>query len=211
MSKRIWLAFIAFTAMIRIASADTLPFIGMDIGYQVPNWRLTDTSNTSINYSNTGVVGDLFVGLGTMINPKFYLALEGFGSEQSTRSSTKNISVNGAPATAMIRSQYSYGASFIPAVQVSHAVRLYGRLGVIRTRFILHQSVVPIGNWHGSTNNRNTATGGQVGIGIESVVARCLSIRGEYDYSAYRSFRSFGNKIVAKDNLFKVGFVYYLH
>ena len=206
MNKKILYAAAMLIAYSRIAGADTLPYVGMEMGMNIESWRLKDTSAVSTDFSAKGVLGGVFAGFGGTINPCFYLGIEGFANQDSTRSTTRLINVNGIPTGALIRARYSYGGSIIPAYLFSRAGRIYGRIGAIRTRFELHQNNVPAGST--SNLNRNTVTGGELGIGIQGSVARNLALRAEYDYLAYRTFTSFQNKIITRDNLFKVGMVY---
>lgn len=215
MPRKILLSLLLGLIGTNVAFADVIPYVGLDLGYQMPHWTLTDTSQVKTTYTNSGVVGNLFAGLGGMMNRTVYMGIEGFASEQSTRSSTKNITINGQPSTAMIRSRWSYGGSFIPGINFKNRMRFYGRLGVIRTHYQVHQSVVSPGA--PSNISGNTATGGQLGIGFQSLVASAVAIRVEYDYSAYRSYWAFGyrttpatTRIVTRDNLIKVGLVFIL-
>ncbi len=85
---------------------------------------------------------------------------------------------------------------------------LYVRMGVIKSRFAFHQSTVQSG--YTSNYSYDTVTGGQVGLGIQGTVYKCVALRAEYDYNSYRTFSAFANRISVSDNQVKAGLVFYL-
>lgn len=188
--------------------SDALPYVGANIGGLFPRWSLKDTSQATTNFSANGVYGGLFAGFGTMLDSNFYIAAEGFGNESYASSNTKTINSVGGPASDSLTMRYSYGGSIRPGIVFGGGMLGYLRIGVIRSRFNLHQTVVPFG----ATSNlsKNTVTGAQYGIGLQREISRNFSLRGEYDYSTYRSFRAFNNLIHAYNNTFGVGLVYLL-
>lgn len=206
MLKKILVAVATLLASSSIAFAETIPYLGADIGFNSGNVKLKDTSNNNTNYGYHGYLGGLFAGIGTDYNQNTYLGVEAFGKESSAVTGTKTISTPRGLANDKIRMRYSYGVSFIPGYKFTEGTMLYMRLGVIRSRYELHQTLPPASAT--SNTDRNTATGAEFGLGAETCINRDWAIRGEYDYSTYRSFTSFSNKITPRDSQFNIGLIY---
>ncbi|MEO8402145.1 MAG: outer membrane beta-barrel protein [Gammaproteobacteria bacterium] len=189
-----------------LSASSEVPYLGARIGVDTGHWKVRDVSGARTNFSENGVFGGFFAGVGTDLTPQFYLAGEIFGDGSSANTSTKTINTGTVPASVSMRLRYSYGGSIIPGYNINPAALVYLRLGGIRSRFDFHQTVVP--SYATSNLSKKTVTGGQLGIGLQGNFSNNWSVRGEYDYTSYRSFNSFGNIICARDNLINVGVLY---
>lgn len=124
-----------------------------------------------LNYSSkpaayNGFQGTLFGGYGWLWD-QWYGALEVFiqDSAQITNYTAQNTAGNA-------KSSWGYGLSVLPGYTILENVLAYLRLGVVETRFSAGNS------W---------ATGGQLGLGMETVLCNNWDLRGEYVYSFYNS------------------------
>ena len=89
-----------------------------------------------------------------------------------------------------VKSTYGFGGSLIPGVYLTDHTLGYARLGVVDSHF---------------KGEEDGVFGGQVGLGMQTDVGKNLSLRGEYVFTAYRSFN--GNSSPKSDQ-FNVGIVY---
>ena len=139
-------------------------------------------SNTIGNSSFRGMPLTVSGGVGTTVNQNIYLAGEVFGTV-----GTATLDNNGTGKS--VKTTHGYGLSFIPGVKLSDHTLTYARIGVVKSRF---------------TSVDKTATGGQVGLGVQTSVTQNLDLRGEYEYTKYRSFSSMS----PKSDAFNIGLVY---
>lgn len=123
---------------------------------------LANTTNSANSGSYRGVPFNVFAGYGGVLTESFYLAGELTGTL-----TTGVIADNG-----MIKSTYSYGASILPGVMLSDHTLAFLRAGVVRTRF---------------SEISTSQTGGQFGFGMQTSLTQSVDLRGEYDFTAYRS------------------------
>ncbi len=139
-----------------------------------------------VNYTSTptvynGLEGNLSAGY-AFVMESFYFAGEIFVGDSAV---LQNYANNGSA-----RSTWSYGLSLIPGILMNDTVLGYLRLGILNTNF---------------TTNNNNATGGQVGLGLQTAITERWDLRGEYIYDFYRSVSYIGNPKSAQFNL---GLVY---
>lgn len=119
-----------------------------------------------------------FAGYGGLVNQNIYLGGEVFGTVAA-----KKFNGNG------LQSRYSFGASVIPGVMITDHTMAFARAGVVRTRF------------KGEDKGRN---GAQIGLGVQTSLTSNVDLRGEYDYTRYRSVHNYKPQA----NAFTVGLVY---
>lgn len=138
-----------------LAFADSAPYVGVGLGID---------NNTSNNSSFRGVPGTILAGFGGTVNPSIYLGGEVFANLFTgvLDNNSRNYS---------LRSTYSYGASFMPGVVVRDHSMVFARLGVLETRF--------------TSLSSSAASGGQVGLGLQTSLTQNWDLRGEYDYAFY--------------------------
>ena len=210
MLKKIVIASAILITSSTVALADgAVPYVGADLGYHKSENQLTAPNQVKTNFDKNDWNGDIFAGIGTTVNQNIYLGAEGFVGLAHGDSGSKNITTaTGLTTSAKLTQKYSYGISFIPGYKFNDCTMVYARAGVVRTRYDLTQNIVPAGNT--SNTAEETATGGQLGIGVQTALAKNIAVRGEYDYTSYREFTSFGNKVSPRDHQIKVGLVFNL-
>lgn len=138
--------------------------------------------NTAQSGSFRGVPLTVNAGYGATIDQSIYLAGEVFGTIGTS-------SLDNNPNTKNIKSTYGYGISFIPGVMVTDHTMTYLRVGAVKTRF---------------NSLGKTATGGQLGLGLQTSLTQNWDLRGEYDYTKYRRVSGTSPKADA----FNLGLVY---
>ena len=158
MFKKILLGITILASTVGIAAAaGPAPYLGAGLGIA------TNTSNNAGFFgSNRGVPFNLLAGYGGVINDSFYLAGELNGTV-----GTAVVSNNGA-----LKTTYAYGVSILPGVMLSDHTLAFVRAGVVQSRF---------------SDLSQTATGGQFGFGMQTSITQNVDLRGEYDFTAFRS------------------------
>lgn len=174
MFKKLCVAVVLATSS-TIAFASGTPYLGASVG-------INDTS-TSAGGIYRGVPATISAGYGAAVNKNIYLGGEVLGT---LGIGTLNNTTYGASS---LRTTYGYGASFIPGVLLSDNTMVFARAGIVRSRF---------------SDASVTATGGQVGLGMQTNVMQNWDLRGEYDYTKYDSV----NNMNPHTDLFNVGLVY---
>lgn len=122
----------------------------------------TNTAN-NVAGSYRGVPFNVFAGYGGVLDQSFYLA-----GEVSGTVGTAEVANNGT-----VKTTYGYGASVLPGVMLSDHTLAFARAGVVRTHF--------------SNFSNHMQTGGQFGLGLQTGLTQNVDLRGEYDFTAYRS------------------------
>lgn len=165
----------------------------------------TTSSNSGLNTSNdasgTGAGGNIFAGYGYTFDSGFYLGGEIFGGLSSLAYNSTNISnftsgstSGDATINSSMQLKNSYGISFLPGLMVTHNTLLYGRVGYVRSQFDLENSIPIANNNELEAGSENTSlNGSQLGIGLETVLTKHWSLRGEYTYTDYNSFNRSAN------------------
>ncbi len=201
MFKKLIIASAIFSISTGIAVA--APYIGITLGAEAGSWQLRNSAAKNTNFSPKGVHGGIFAGYGDLVSESIYLGGEIFADLSSAN--TGNHNIDNVGTTARLRTTYSYGASFIPGVKIGADTMVYAKVGVVRTRFELNQNPSPsIVNYP----SENTVTGGQLGLGVQTGLTKCVALRGEYVYSKYSKFNANSNRISPSNNQFNVGLVY---
>jgi opacity protein-like surface antigen len=127
------------------------------------------TVNTSKSFGNyRGVPFNVFAGYGGVVNQSLYLA-----GELDATVGTAEISNHSTG----LKTSYGYGASVLPGAMLSDHTLAFARLGVVRSRF---------------SNPSTTVTGAKFGLGLQTTVTQNIDVRGEYDYTSYRSINRNG-------------------
>lgn len=136
------------------ALADGAPYIGAGLGLEV------NTAQQSTPGNFRGIPFELLAGYGGLVTPTVYLAGELNGT----------FATLGVSGTNTLRSNYTYGASFIPGVMLNGSTMAYGKVGVVRTQF---------------NNPNHFETGGRFGVGLQTSLSQNVDLRGGYDYTTY--------------------------
>lgn len=187
-----------------------------------------DQSN---DLSAQGVSGDLFVGYQAVFEDRYTLAAELFGSISSAKGSASQVgsaAVNGdvvvdntvvipkgtalaAVQSASYKLNNSVGISLLPGIKLTDSTTLYGRVGLVYSRFKFNENfgfgtvanATDVNtNDFGASWTRNRR-GLQLGVGMETMVTNNVGIRGEYDWSRYGSSSkdiNFGNVALLNSN-----------
>lgn len=128
---------------------------------------------TASNSSYRGLSPRLALGYNQNIEGNFDLAGELTAELLSLNIS--NNSQNDAPSAKVDR---SFSASLLPSTMLNDEVRGFLRLGAISSKF----------------EGPNVSTmGAQFGVGFQIAIAKYWDMRGEYDYTAYKSVTGLGN------------------
>lgn len=174
MFKKVCLA-VALATCSTVSFANGAPYVGGSLG-------VIDTTSTTPGVFR-GVPATVFGGYGASINRNIYL-----GGEVLATLGTFNIT-NATTAIGGLKTSYGYGASIIPGIYVSESSMVFGRVGVVRSRF---------------SDLSETVTGGQVGLGMQTTVSQNWDLRGEYDYTKYSSVHNLNPQTDA----FNLGLIY---
>ena len=160
-----------------VSYADNLaPYVGAGLGVQV------NTASSGSNYR--GVPFNVLAGYGGVINQNFYLAGE-FNATLFNAEMNNNYG--------NIKTSYSYGLSAIPGLMLSDHTMLFGRAGLLQSRF--------------STNT--SRTGGVLGLGLQTLLTQDVDIRGEYNYVSFGSFTNNARYYGApRSDIFNLSLIY---
>lgn len=139
------------------------------------------TTNTSENGNFRGMPFNLFAGYGGVLADCYYIAGEFF-----VIPGTISFSDHG------LKSTYDYGLSILPGLLLSDRTIVFVRGGVVRTRF----------------NEKETKTGGQVGLGMQVTLTQNIDMRYEYDFSAYGSFNKKHSTQEPRNDTFNLAIIY---
>lgn len=184
-------------------------YIGAGLGYDSYRIRqsinvldasgILDQANPAL--SGRGLVGDVLGGYGQYFE-WFYIAGEIFTKYTSTHS---GYSLNAYNSDFAVRE--TYGFSIIPGVRLNRTALLYVRLGYARTFLKAQENGTALGNFESS----NWGNGIDLGLGAEMAVYRNFSVRGEYVYTDYSSFRSnaLNTKFITSNSEFIVSLLYH--
>lgn len=202
MLRNIFLTSAILAATSTIAFAAGAPYVGASIGANAGSFTLKDNAGDSVDFGGRGAIANIFGGYGAIVSQNIYLGGEAFASLSSTESDVKIDSLN-PHIKDSIRVKQSYGVSFIPGVMLSDHTMAYARVGVVRSRFEVKEATPTA-----SATTRKTLTGGQLGVGMQTSLAQNLDLRGEYDYTRYRSATFGDNKLSPRTDQFNLGLIY---
>lgn len=138
--------------------------------YIAPSLVYQGISAGNVDYMGMSLRPAVGIG-GPFRNSEYYIGGELFGN-------TKPMTFhNHRSGTAGLKPSYSVGASFLPGYQIDDEFIGYVRLGVIYTNF---------------DNLDMTRRGWQIGAGLQGRLIGCWDVRGEYNYTKYRSITGIG-------------------
>lgn len=145
------------------------------------------TGVNNITASNSGsyrgAPATIFAGYGQTVNQNIYLGGEVFGTLGTMTLTNSSVGAAGLKTT------YGIGASFMPGVMLTDRTLAFLRAGIVRSRF---------------STIKDTATGGQIGLGMQTNLMQNWDVRGEYDYTGYSKISG----ISPRSDLFNLGVVY---
>jgi opacity protein-like surface antigen len=177
MFKKILVTAVIASAM-NVAVASPVPYVGASLGI-VNNSTTSGVVNGSAGVFR-GMPFSVLAGYGGVLSQGFYLAGELAGTVGTGEISNSNG----------LKTTYGYAASVVPGVMLSEHTLGFARAGVVRSRF---------------SNVSSMATGGQFGVGMQAGLTQNVDLRGEYDFTAYRSV---GNVGAPRSDAFNLGLIY---
>lgn len=181
MFKKILLTSAIMMTSAGVAMATPAPYVGASLGINV-NTTSSAANSQAANFR--GVPFSLFAGYGGVVSQSFYLAGELTGTAGTAELSNNNS----------LKTTYGYGASVIPGVMLSDHTLAFARGGFVRSRF---------------SNQSKSVSGGQLGLGLQTSLTQNLDLRGEYDFTGYKSVNVGGARISApRADAFNLGLVY---
>ncbi len=154
-----------------------------------------------------GFVGGAFLGYGHLVNDYLYLGGELFALASEAQS-TYAVSTNSVEYVSQFNANASYGIALHPGIKVNNNSLAYLRIGYTKTRFKTQESLTFTTTTR-ATNSR--WKGGTVyGLGLETAIYNGVSLRGEYTYTKYQSFRTpLSTTFTVSDNQFLAGVLYH--
>ena len=193
-------------------------YLGGGVSYDVYKFRQNTSAvsdegvSASINppINAKGWNGELFAGFGAYLQ-SLYLGAEIMANDSNVDANYSFTAADDEGTTSYnvnTKARYSYGVGLIPGVRVNDAALLYGRVGYIRTSLRTTESATAP---TGSENITKTKWGNgfNYGLGIETAVARNVSIRAEYTYTSYNTMTSsVATKFTPSNNEFVFGLIY---
>ena len=191
-------------------------YIGANLGLDSVPYNMTSptigSSKGAFEKGTRGTAANLFAGYGALVSQQAYLGGEIFVGGSSVDITTfDGTAGHNTTLTSKLRKGLSYGISFIPGYMVTDSTMLYGRAGLIRTRFNEKNTTTTLTDHIQSTLNQSasqTVTGKQLGLGVQSDITQNVAMRAEYTYTSYQSFNALGSKYKLKDDQVSLGLVY---
>jgi opacity protein-like surface antigen len=201
--KNILIALTVFGVSATVYAANGAPYVGLRIGvHSGGSWNLTNPMGKTSYFGISGESAGLLGGYTQNFDDKLSLGVEGFLDDSVAKTANKNT--DNAGTAVKMRMTYSYGISVLPGYPIATDTILFARVGLIRTRFQLTQTLPA----SASLTTASTVTGGQVGLGLALNLSKTLALRGEYTYSGYQSFIAYGNKVYPHNNQLFASFTY---
>jgi opacity protein-like surface antigen len=189
--KQFFMIVMLYAIGLNIYAATGTPYAGLQFGVNAGgHWQLINSAGDSTLFGATGENFGLLGGYGILFRERFYLGAEGFLNASVARTGSKAIDAAGTAVK--MRTPYTYGVSIMPGVHITTDTMLFGRAGIVSSRFDITET--PITPAVSSTTSNNVI-GSQLGLGMALSLSKTLDLRGEYDYSHYQTFTAYGNKI----------------
>lgn len=179
MFKKLALASALLAVSAGVAMANPAPYVGASLGVNLNS----PTDSSSFTSSFRGAPIGVLAGYGGSINDYYYLA-----GELDATLLTSTMSGNG-----LLKSTYGYGVSVLPGVMLSEHTVAFARVGLVRTQF---------------SNIEKYATGGQVGLGLQTNVTQNLDVRAAYDFTAYNAMNTYAGSIAPRSDVTTLSLVY---
>lgn len=211
-------------------------YVGFQAGKQVLNINDhlylcdDDTDITTMNptLSLQNWFPGLFMGFGHYFNDRFYLGGEVFANRIHGSSSYQYQSISRSAIdidyfTINYQVNNNYGVSILPGLKLTPTLMIYARLGWNTLQFKAQQTLVSDADtsvYHNQITipfSKSTQTSGMnYGIGIESLIYKNISIRGEYSETQYNSINSYsffttklGSNFAPRDYRVSLGIIYH--
>ena len=181
-------------------------YAGGQVGHDsLSTWSTGPRENATTltaNFGDLGYTGGIFGGYGLQFG-KLYLG----GELEAELGKTHNDHEReGGGQSFSVERQWSYGASVRAGYVVNDTALLYGRVGVVETRF---QADFAKGN--NSLSSQYDETGFRFGGGMEIPVSEAFIARFDYTHTSYPEFSMAVppngdiNRFQPKEDLFRIG------
>lgn len=185
MFKKFLVASSLLVLSLNVAQANPSPYLGANIGM---NLNTIDNGSTNfpgnqIGTNYRGVPFNVFAGFGGSVSESFYLA-----GEVNATLGNATVSNNGN-----LKTTYGFGASVIPGIMLSDHTLGFVRGGVVDTKF---------------SDIKANRTGVQIGAGMQTSLTSNVDLRGEYDFTGYKSINKFDFSGNPHSDTFNVGLLY---
>lgn len=193
-------AILLTTSTIAVAATNGSPYLSAGVGVNHQIFKI-DSGDAEATSGGTGALFNIAAGYSAIVAPNFVLA-----AEILANTTTGNVlagKLDEDNISAKYNTKYTYGVSVLPGYQLSDSTLAYARVGVVKTRIDIDAKSPGV-----DTTEKNTVTGGQFGLGLQTKVASNVDVRGEYSYTAYRSFDVLSEKVNASSGQATVGIVY---
>ncbi len=196
-------------------------YIGISAGYDIYEMRTkpsplnvlfddTFTFANNINLNAEGVVGGAYFGYGRDF-PGFYhtyLGIEAFGFG-SAASSGYELTSNHSIYETTFQGKNNFGISIIPGIKLVKSTLIYAKLGYVASKINVTETFITDGLVVDNNNEVPMVYGWNTGIGIENAFFDDFSIRAEYNYQWFNSFKTeVGTKITPSNGEFMLGLSY---
>lgn len=162
-----------------VAMASPAPYVGAGLGIVA---NTANDTNAMIG-GFRGAPLSLLAGYGGLISDAYTLAGEVNATLLTGTLSGRNT----------LKTSYGYGISILPGYMLSDTTQAFLRAGFVRAEF---------------SQNDNYVSGGQLGLGLQTAVMQHVDVRGEYDFTAYRSFRTMGSSVAPRQDAATLSLIY---
>lgn len=189
-------------------------YVGAQVGYDAYRIRRDaeiGDLDADATLSATGWVGGLFLGYGQYLSDYFYLGAEVFGNYSNAKGDYSVVDDGVTLVDNDVRVRGSWGVSLLPGIRINDCTLGYVRLGWNWTRVKAEDDVIFLGEEEG----KKTVNGFNWGLGLETLLMDCWSLRAEYTHTNYKTYERDIIEGVSEveykpsDNQFMVGVVYH--
>ncbi|HEX2548831.1 MAG TPA: hypothetical protein VHM20_03315 [Gammaproteobacteria bacterium] len=166
------------------------------------------SANPTLNAE--GIVGGAYFGYGKYF-PSFhhtYLGIEAFGYGSAAMSDYLLQSPNSSYET-NVKGKNNFGLSIIPGIKFVSSTLLYVKLGYLASKINVDEIFTNDGVIIDDNQENPMVYGWNIGFGIENAFFDDFSLRAEYNYQLYNSFKTeAGTKINPNNGEFMLGLSY---
>ncbi|MCK4869617.1 MAG: outer membrane beta-barrel protein [Gammaproteobacteria bacterium] len=179
-------------------------YFGAQGGAAITSFKRTFGANT-IRNSDTNPEGGGYLGVGAMFD-KFYFGGEGYAKYMDIYN--KQTSGN---SYLKLNLKYAFGLDGIIGFFTTKNVLLYARAGILASRFYVKTNDAAT---YSTDNRKRTLIGYNFGAGVDLYITHHISIRPEYDFTLYNSYKytyaGTSNKYSPKNNQFSIGITFHM-
>ena len=151
-----------------------------------------------VNHGVGGFTGELLHGVQIPLPANFGVAIE-----NNWAISTAEEKIKAPGSTQKLTKPYTIGLSVLPNYQTYSLGSVFLRLGAVYSEYKATGTEIELYNF------KKWVLGGQIGVGYTFDLSYHTSLRGEYDYSLYKSFTTTtgGETLTPRSNQFMLSFL----